>query len=206
MDQHANVREPFEVAIGRLSGLFFSLADESRRDRGALAGLRKGLGEPKGWHPAVSMVVDRAIGDVDLYNSQRDVLNITAALFSLHPHIRRRDEGVWGTSLMESLSQLQKSLGRTSDEDRQALDRRVMALLNANKEDVFHHLRHLIRLFRNSDVAIDWMQLAHDLDRWASPERSVQRRWARNWWGAPAWVSRQNVTEPDVAAEMSEAQ
>lgn len=200
MDQQTSDNNPFGTAVGRLSSLFFSLADESKRDRGTLAGLRKGLGEPKGWHPSVSMVVDRAIGDVHLRDSQRDVLNMTAALFSIHPNIRKR-EGSWGTSLLVSLSQLQVSLGRTSDEDRQSLDRRVMALLNADQEDVFHHLRNLIRLFRNSEVAIDWMQLAYDLDRWSSTERSVQRRWARNWWGAPGWVSQQEAPASPVTSD-----
>jgi len=189
MNQQTREKQPFTVAVGRLGSLFSSLANESKRDRGALAGLRKGLAEPKGWHPASSMVIDRAIGNLDLYDSHRDVLNMTAALFSIHPNIRR-PEGRWGTSLLASLSQLQVSLGRTSEEDRQALDRRVMALLNADQEDVFHHLRHLIRLFRNAEVAIDWTQLAYDLNRWSSPERSVQRRWARDWWAAPAWVAR----------------
>jgi len=199
MDQQTSESNPFGEAVRQLSRLFFSLADESKRDRGTLAGLRKGLGEPRGWHPAVAMVVDRAIGDVHLRDSQRDVLNMTAALFSIHPNIRKREDR-WGTSLLDSLSQLQVSLGRTSDEDRQALDRRVMALLNADQEDVFHHLRHLIRLFRNADVAIDWIQLAYDLDSWSSTERSVQRRWARQWWGAPGWVSWQEAPASPATA------
>jgi CRISPR type I-E-associated protein CasB/Cse2 len=106
---------------------------------------------------------------------------MTAALFSIHPNIRQR-EARKPSSILDSLSQLQVSLGRTSDDHRQALDRRVMALLNADQEDVFHHLCHLIRLFRNSDIAIDWIQLAYDLDRWSLTDKTVQRRWARQWW------------------------
>lgn len=199
MDEHPVDRNPFLMALGRLGPLLARLADERTRDRGALAALRKGIGAPDGWHPATAMVLDRAIGDVRLGATDEEVLYLTAALFSLHPEIAAREEGAYPPSLLRSLARLMDIQGRSTD-DRAAIDRRVLALLNADRADLFHHLRHLVSLFRNSGVGIDWVRLARDLRAWNRADRRVQRQWARDWWSAPPWTTDQTASREFVVS------
>lgn len=203
MKDFKDERAPFDVALGRLGGLFACLSDEQTRDRGALAALRKGVGEPGGWHPATAMVVDRAIGNVRLSRSEDEVLFMTAALFGLHPVVAPRKEATYPPSLLASLSTWMQMVNRISDDDRKAMDRRVLALLNADREDLLHHLRHLIGMLRGSDVGIDWLRLARDVKAWDLAERRVQRAWARDWWRAPHWTEDQ-VPVTDVVASGNE--
>ncbi len=74
---------------------------------------------------------------------------------------------------------------RTGDKERdQALDRRVVALLNADREALPTLLRQLVGLLGDERGPVDWLQLLRDLNQWDHPDRSVQKRWAGAWWAA----------------------
>jgi CRISPR system Cascade subunit CasB len=188
-----DTREPaFTRASSRLASALERLADESNRDRGRLAALRRGLGESDGWHPAVAMVVDPVIGDMNLYPSQLDALYMAASLFALHPYTRARVEGRRHQTLLDALNDVMAMRG--GDEARKPFDRRVIALLNTNREDLFHHLRYTVSLLRGTEIGIDWVRLMRDIDAWSSPERKVQRAWARSWWSSPGWIGQDQRT------------
>lgn len=183
-------------AAARLGGYLATLADESDRDRAKLAALRRGLGEPDGWHPQLANVVNPYIHD-DVPDRKTPIFYQVAALFGLHPVARRSGDEQPSRRLIErsfthALHQraLQRSgEGGGSIEDiKKPLDRRVMALLNADREDLFHHLRYATSLLRGSDIPVDWVRLIIDLDHWDEPDREVQRRWSRAWWPAPGWA------------------
>lgn len=75
---------------------------------------------------------------------------------------------------------------RTGDKERdQALDRRVVALLNADREALPTLLRQLVGLLGDERGPVDWLQLLRDLNQWDHPDRIVQKRWAGAWWAAP---------------------
>jgi CRISPR system Cascade subunit CasB len=194
-------------AAARLGGYLATLADESDRDRGKLAALRRGLGEPDGWHPQLANVVNPSIHDVP--DHKAPIFYKVAALFGLHPVARRSGDNQPSGRLVErsfthALHQyaLQRSRegGGSIDDIKKPLDRRVMALLNADTEDVFHHLRYATSLLRGSDIPVDWVRLIIDLDRWDLPDREVQRRWSRAWWPAPGWAD-ESAPAPGIAAE-----
>lgn len=193
-------------AAARLGGYLTTLADESDRDRGKLAALRRGLGEPDGWHPQLANVVNPYIHDVP--DRMTPMFYQVAALFGLHPVTRRSGEGTSGRFVERSFTHalhqhaLQRSRegGGSIEDMKKPLDRRVMALLNADREDLFHHLRYATSLLRGSDIPVDWVQLIIDLDRWDLPDREVQRRWSRAWWPAPAWA---NESVPATSADPS---
>src|SRR5205085_1234501 len=71
------------------------------------------------------------------------------------------------------------------------IERRFVALLAADREDVDDHLRAALGLLRQHDVPVNWLELLRDLGDWKRPERDVQRRWARSFWGS---------TSPDPSA------
>lgn len=178
-------RQSFDQSVRQMQGLFRRLSDEQSRDRGALAGLRKGLGEPGGWHPHTAMVIDRAIGESQPRPDDMAILYTVAGLFSLHPLASIGSVDGKRGSLLQSLQALMRLQGRTTADDRAAMDRRVMALLDADRADLPHHLRQLIQQFRGTDIPIDWVQLAHDMRNWSWADRQVQRRWSRDWWYVP---------------------
>ena len=64
------------------------------------------------------------------------------------------------------------------------VERRFATLLAADREDIDHQLRAVVGLLRQHDVPVNWLQLLRDLGGWARPDRDVQRRWARSFWGS----------------------
>lgn len=142
-----------------------------------------------------------------------DILYVVAALFALHPvgpgtgpdaetnptvseasptttarsdaagsdtgstSIRRP----YGAPFLASL----RRLADQSSEDPQGMERRVVALLNAEFDQLPTVLRHAVSLLRGSEIPVDWEQFVRDLNQWDATDRSVQKRWARAWWTAP---------------------
>jgi len=64
------------------------------------------------------------------------------------------------------------------------VERRFVTLLAADRQDIDHQLRAVVGLLRQHDVTVNWLQLLRDLGGWARPDRDVQRRWARSFWGS----------------------
>lgn len=191
----ANDRAIVRGAAYRLGGYLTTLANEGDRDRAKLAALRRGLGQPDGWHPQLANVVNPLIHDVP--DRKTPIFYQVAALFGLHPVARRSGEEPAGRFVERSFTQAlhlytqqqARESGRKLEDVKKPLDRRVMALLNSDNEDVFHHLRYATSLLRGSDIPVEWPRLIIDLDWWDTPDREVQRRWSRAWWPAPAWAT-----------------
>ncbi len=140
-------------------------------DRGALAALRRGLGQPPGsavemYRYVVPWVPDRAS------RQEERAYYLVAALFAYHP-----DPGGWGN--------LGAAFRRTLDPqgDNTAIERRFTALLAAHSDDLPVYLRQAVGFLKSKEVPINWQQLLSDLKYWDHPEGHVQRNWARAFWG-----------------------
>lgn len=145
-----------------------------REDRGALAALRRGLGQPPGtvadmYRYVVPWVPDGAKPWQEASRYQ------IAALFAYHP-----EPG--GTGNMGN----HFSRARDPSGDDTAVERRFTALLAAHPEDVDFYLRQAISFLRSKDVPVNWHQLFFDLRGWGHPDRYVQQQWARAFWGRAA--------------------
>lgn len=141
-------------------------------DRGALAALRRGLGQPPGtvaeMHPHVVPYLDDAAW------RDRDRFYIVGALFGLH-------------SAPHGLGNMGAVFRRVADaSNSESIEKRFLALLKSHREDLFDHLRHAVALAGGKDVPVNWQQLLRDLAWWDHEDRRVQRNWAREFWGAPA--------------------
>lgn len=141
-----------------------------RDDRGALAALRRGLGKPAGASVEVlPYVVPWLPQDAQAW--EEEPYFTVASLFAAHP--KPGGIGTMGTVL-----------GRIAREGGSAsVERRFMALLNSHPEDLPERLRHAVALARSRDIPVNWHQLFRDLRGWGHPDRYVQRRWARDFWG-----------------------
>lgn len=77
---------------------------------------------------------------------------------------------------------LRRIRGDGGDERRSSLDKRVEALLEADREQLPFRLRQIVSLLKANEVAVNWPQLLRDILWWESPLRSVQRRWAEDFY------------------------
>jgi CRISPR system Cascade subunit CasB len=151
-----NVKHPL---VGRLERLC-----EPPVDRAALASLRRALlpGGEAHAYPYVAPFFPPAPNP----SRERNLVAL-ASLFALHP-------GTGGQPLPLGLRQLR--------EKSQSVDRRFVALLDADAEDAPEHLRHAVTLLRGAEISIDWHDLLTALLNWGAESRCVQRRWARMYW------------------------
>ena len=185
--------------------------DEERGNRGdsgaraTLAMLRRGLGKPPGQATELfPIVIPLLPPDPDPWTEARWFA--LGALFALHPHdwpadgaARRRSERNLGASLRVLRGRLAEGGGSP-----EALDRRVGALLAADADDLWTHLRHLVGRFGtvSQPVRVDYRQLLRDSEQWGAPDRPVQLRWARAYWRDPdSRASPDNAPADDAVPE-----
>ncbi len=158
-----------------------------RKDRAALAALRRGLGKP----PGTAVEMYRYVIPFAPERRQTSYF-LVAALFASYPNAPALD-GNLGVSFRHL----------TNKDDSGGSERRFVALLRADSDALPTHLRHVIALFQSSSrqIPVSWEQLLHDLGSWDHPNRFVQRAWARAFWetsSAPA-------TPEDASASITHA-
>lgn len=161
--------------VGRLERLV------ENEDRGALAELRRGLGKGRGYSTAAARIVEPTLSQTAT-RAQADAHYLVASLFGLLPrHADTPDDAPFVTKGFGW--SLRAARWRDGEEDR-GVERRFMALLEAEADGLAEHLRHLIKLgmSRNDNLTIDYRLLLNDVVNWAHPDRYVQRRWAAGFW------------------------
>jgi CRISPR system Cascade subunit CasB len=139
-------------------------------DRAALAHLRRGLGKPLGASAQRDAILFRCLGP-ETTKVER-AASLIASLFGSHSAGGGR--GGMGTAFARL-----KFAGNS-----EGVGKRLMALLNADREDLDNHLRHAVSLLKSHDIPIDWRRLLNDILRWDKDERPVQREWSRQFWTA----------------------
>jgi len=157
---------------------FTTYLEGLRDDRAALAALRRGLGQSPGTAASMYPYVVRWLSQ-DTPPWQETAYYLVAALFAYHPA-----EG--GTGNMGD----HFARARDPQGDDTAIERRFTALLAAHLDDLDFYLRQAISFLKSKEVPISWHQLLSDLLAWDHPDRYVQQRWARAFWGRSTEESR----------------
>jgi CRISPR system Cascade subunit CasB len=159
--------------------IFIEFLEEllSKKDRAALATLRRGLGK----QPGEAMELYRYIGRfiTGLSYSDENAYFLIATLFGLYPceSWRSSNEERYRTNLGSSLRLLKDQLNSDS------IERRFVALLNSHRDDLPFHLRQIIGLLKSKEISIDWLQLLQALRYWdLDKTRRTQRDWAKSFW------------------------
>lgn len=145
-----------------------------RQERAALAHLRRGLGKP----PKTAVEMYPYLGqflsgepDASKINHRREnAVFIVAALFAYYPDAKS-NVGNLGASL------------RQMKEDGDSIEKRFVALLNAEIDELPDYLRQIVGLLKSREIAVNWQTLFEDVQFWSSENRRVQSRWARSFWG-----------------------
>lgn len=144
-------------------------------DRAALAHLRRGLGKPLA--TAMEMFPYVSNWTKNFSRNDENAYYLVASLFGLYPKPSWKVEGKNRNNLGNSLSFL------NSESDSKSIDKRFVALLNADAEDLPTHLRQIISLLKSKDKPVNWLQLLRDIKNWSHEDRFVQRNWAKGFWG-----------------------
>jgi len=140
-----------------------------REERGALAALRRGLGQPPGTVPAMYPYVVPWLPQESGAWREAPYYHV-AALFALHP-------AAGGSGNLGAAFRLARG-----EEENEAIERRFTALLAAHPDDLPDYLRQAVGFLRSKEVPVDWNQLFLDIQHWSHPERIVQKDWARRFW------------------------
>lgn len=141
------------------------------QERGALASLRRGLGQPPGTVADMYRYVEPFLGKQERSGLRESAFYLVAALFALHP--KSAEFGNMGAHMAKARSE--------GGED--ALERRFTALLAAHPDDLPDYLRQAVSFLKSKDVPINWNQLIWDLQKWNDDDRRIQKEWARAFWG-----------------------
>lgn len=141
------------------------------QNRAALANLRRGLGKP----PKTVMEMYPYLGQFLSHEPKpryETAVFIVAALFAYYP-----DAPGNAGNLGDSIRRMK------DDSDSKSIEKRFVALLNAEAEDLPYYLRQIIGLLKSKEIAVNWNQLFRDVKNWDDDKRYVQNAWARSFWG-----------------------
>lgn len=143
-----------------------------RKDRAALANLRSGLRRRDGRAMEMYPYIGRFLSE-NTNRSREHAIFTVAALFAYYPDANNT-KGDLGASLRE-----------LKNDEGDSVEKRFVALLNAEAEDLPVYLRQIIGLLKSNEkpVGVNWEKLFDDIVRWESDSRFVQKRWARSFWG-----------------------
>lgn len=157
-----------------------------KEDRARLAALRRGMMlEPSQFYELFGIIPPRYLTSAGLKELQ--VRLMVAILFASHQGSfpaseTRKSRPNLGTSMR--LLAIKNAGGELGPDDdlSEPLKRRLDALLAARSEDLFYHLRQVIRLLKSYEIPVDWVQLLTDLRHWDSDDRWVQWSWSRSFY------------------------
>ena len=170
-------QKPESGFIAYLNGL------AKKQDRAALAHLRRGLGKKPGDAMEMYPYVGRYAGEERGYDYTRAVF-LTASLFAYHP-----EDSTQVKNFGASVDMLERNLrppneGNNDQPKNPSIERRFVALLDADAEDLHYYLRQMIGLLKANSVPVNWDRLFKDIRNWSHDDRFVQRKWARSFWGS----------------------
>lgn len=154
---------------------------DQKGDPGALAALRRSLGKAPGETIDACAVVERFIPDLDppLRDREHEAFYLVAGLFALHPHHGAPDEESRSRSLGRTLRAIRF---REDNSEDPGIERRFMAMLDADWKTLPTHLRSLFQLLGRTDARVDYVQLYADILEWDRPGAHVKLRWAGDFW------------------------
>ncbi|MDQ3062209.1 MAG: type I-E CRISPR-associated protein Cse2/CasB [Acidobacteriota bacterium] len=157
-----------------------------RKDRAALAHLRSGLRRKDSRSTEMYPVIGRFLSE-KTNRSYENAVFIVAALFAYYPDAKT-NAGNLGASL------------RQLKDDSDSIEKRFVALLNAEADELPDYLRQIIGLLKSKEIPVNWQQLFKDVQYWettdeTSKRESVQKRWARSFWGSYSNENNQDKQE-----------
>ncbi len=142
-----------------------------QEDRATLAKLRHSLAFEPGEYVHAFPFVERFTVDVGI--ERRKLYFLLAGLFATHPEISHDPK--------ENLGQTVKRLYLAQDES-PSIEKRFLAVLEADDDQLPQHLRHLVNLLKAKNLAVNWQLLLKDLINRQYNADATKRRWAQSFY------------------------
>lgn len=149
--------------IGRLEHL-------NESDSKVRAVLRRSLAFDPGTHVPAFPIVEPFVGK-DSSPRRREMLYLVAGLWAAHWKAGRSGDPI---SIGRACARYQLASGSSS------VERRFIALLDADDDQLPHRLRQMIALLKES--SLDFESLLSGLLYWNDPQKRTQNRWAREFY------------------------
>jgi CRISPR system Cascade subunit CasB len=168
-----SVKRPGDPRVDAFVAELEKLTTPGREDRASLARLKRAAGRTLAESGSLMSFFYRRLPPTVGGRSVEESYFLIATLFPFAP---RR----WSGDLGDSLRLLRSQAGVNEE----GVDRRMAALLDAVYVELPFRLRQVVRLLAQHDLPLDWRRLLEDLRWWDHPDRWVQKRWARSYFGS----------------------
>ncbi len=154
--------------------------------RGQLAQLKRNVGQPLPGRGVAWFYGLLYRGDVGRRQNNAEIYFLVATLYDFNRLTTPRGDRWWG-----SLGRSMRLAADKSGSD--SVKRRFQILLDADLDggadsELAFRLRQTIQWLKGHNVGFDPAQLIYDLSYWSHLERFVQKKWARDFFVAPAEV------------------
>mgnify|MGYP000857854032 CR=1 FL=1 len=174
--------------IGGPRGLQTRLDDnKSRRARGELAALRRGVSRSPGELPEIWELIRVEVPDGagDAPTWEEIAVHTAMTLYAVHQQSRTEHMFSPGVGLGSAARRL---IGSPDEENPSARARFNALVTSTTVAELRHHLRSFVSLLRARGIALDHAMLADDVLRFQQPggARSVRLAWARQYYSLPA--------------------
>ena len=193
--------------IGGPRGLQTRLDDnKSRRARGELAALRRGVSRSPGELPEIweltRVEVPDGAGDAPTW--EEIAVHTAMTLYAVHQQSRTEHMFSPGVGLGSAARRL---IGSPDEENPSARARFNALVTSTTVAELRHHLRGFVSLLRARGFALDHAMLADDVLRFQQPggARSVRLAWARQYYSLPAESQPADGTVPASDADPTTA-
>lgn len=164
------------------SHAFFDyLGRRAEGDTSVIANLRRSLSVDPGSDTRVFALVEPWLGDASA--RRRTMIYLAAGLWASS---QRRTAGC-AVPLAQALRAIASN---------RSAEQRFTRLLDADPDELPWRLRQTIALLNSTGMAINWPELLDDLLRWEAPSRTVQTRWARQYWRQPPEEAKAAIAAP----------
>jgi CRISPR system Cascade subunit CasB len=169
-----------------MRGLIARLEQLNEDDRKVRAVLQRSLAFDLGTYVPAYSYVEPFVAKEDSTRS-REILYLVAGLWAAHWKAGRGGQRITIASACALYARQTGSL---------SIERRFIALLDADEAQLPHRLRQMIALLK--EYPLDFERLLNDLLYWNSAEKHVQNRWAREFYQSPADISDSELQEKEV--------
>ena len=169
--------------------------------KGRLAALRRSAGEPIVQARGVTWMYALLNSFGPTYGDEAVFLTATLLAFD-RPFLEGRPHSPLAGSFGKTMAALKKDQPPSKVE---SIERRFAILLDADFDpstgegELPFRLRQTVKLILSKDVGVDWPQLLYDLRRWNDGDKSIQKRWAKEFYAQHSPIpTKEAQGEPDA--------
>ena len=152
-------------------GKINQLNSDNPHSKAMLAKLRNSIGKPLEKSPDIWNII---LSDEKVFPKDENIRHVVLSLYALHKQGKSESMHLPGAGIGISVRKL------ISNDNEEAIRRRFNAMATAQTfEDMIHHARGMIQLFKTNDIKLDYVQFARDL-QWFDDRTRL--KWGRDFY------------------------